>query len=400
MTRAVALALIMLAAWADSVCAQEVGVDAFGDARVVKAPDARSWRDGGLGKLRYGDGNVTPELGEISGIGNAQLLPELSAYAHLRYEPTQRYPIDVVEAYTRYRPVSTTPWRWSVKTGAFFPPVSLENEGIGWTSLWTLTPSAINSWVGEELRTIGGEAQFEWRGAEHQIEVTGALFGVNDPAGVQLADRGWTFGDRPTGLFDRTRLPDVTLRPGQTAPIYSRPFQEIDGRVGWYAGLSWRWLDRGRISLLYYDNEADPSATNGQFAWHTNFWSLGAETGIDNIVFKAQLMVGATEIAPLGHLSRTDFEAAYLLVGWDLGAWRLAGRIDQFSTSGYSPSGLIDLSETGHAGTVALTWRPFDWLRITGELLYIDSDRGQRLLAGLPARAHDTQAQLAFRLFY
>jgi hypothetical protein len=381
--------------------AQEIQLDAFGDARVVAAPNQRSWRDGGLGKTRYGDGNVTPELGEISGIGTAQLLPELSSYAHVRYEPTQRYPVDVIEAYTRYRPVSTTPWRWSVKTGAFFPPISLENEGIGWTSLWTLTPSAINSWVGEELRTIGSEAQIEWRGIEHQLTATAALFGVNDPAGVLLADRGWSFNDRPTGLFDRSRLPDVTLRPGQTAPIYSRPFQEIDGRVGWYAGLAWHWLDRGRLSILYYDNEGDPSATNGQFAWHTNFWSLGAETAIDDVVFKAQLMLGATEIAPLGQSSRTDFEAAYVLVGWDLGnAWRLAGRVDQFHTSGYAPGGLIELSEQGHAGTVALTWRPFDWLRITGEVLYIDSDREQRELAGLPARSRAAQAQLAFRLFY
>lgn len=400
MTRAAVLALLVVVAPPGLLAAQETSFDAFGDARVVKAPDARSWRDGGLGKLRYGDGNVAPELGEISGIGNVQLLPDLSTYAHVRYDPSQRYPIDLIEAYARYRPVSTTPWRWSVKTGAFFPPISLENEGIGWTSLWTITPSAINSWVGEELRTIGGEPRLEWRGLEHHIEATAALFGVNDPAGVLLADRGWTFGDRPIGLFDRSRLPDVTARPGQTVPIYSRPFQEIDGRVGWYAGLSESWLGRGKVALLYYNNEANPSATNGTFAWRTSFWSFGAETEIDDVVIKAQMMVGATEIAPRGRNSRTNFEAAYLLVGRDLGAWRLAGRIDQFSTSGYAPGGSLDLGETGYAGTVALTWRPLDWLRITGELLYVDSDREQRMLAGLPPRSRDTQAQLAFRLFY
>ena len=46
---------------------------------------------------------------------------------------------------------------WSVKTGAFFPTISLENDDLGWTSPYTLTPSAINSWIGEELRTIGSE---------------------------------------------------------------------------------------------------------------------------------------------------------------------------------------------------------------------------------------------------
>ena len=45
----------------------------------------------------------------------------------------------------------------SVKAGAFFPAISLENDDLGWTSPYTLTPSAINSWIGEELRTIGSE---------------------------------------------------------------------------------------------------------------------------------------------------------------------------------------------------------------------------------------------------
>jgi len=395
-----ALALIVVVALPGSSLAQDFHLDAFGDARVVDAPDDRSWRDGGLGKLRYGDGRVSPELGEISVIGTGQLLPELSTYVHARYEPTQRDAVDLIEAYARYRPVSTTPFRWSVKVGAFFPPVSLENEGIGWTSLWTITPSAINSWVGEELRTIGGEAQLEWRGDEHRLEATAALFGVNDPAGVLLADRGWTFDDSPTGLFDRNRLPDVLARPGQTTPIYSQPFQEIDGRVGWYSGLSWRWLDYGRITALYYNNEADPSASDGEYAWRTEFWSLGAETQIDRLVVKSQVMVGSTEIAPDGYRSRTSFEAAYLLLGWEFGAWRLAGRVDQFGTDGYSPGGAVDLGESGYAGTAALTWRPTDWLRITGELLHIDSVREQRTLEGLPARAQDTQLQLAFRLFY
>ena len=55
-------------------------------------------------------------------------------------------------------PAAAGPVSWSVKTGAFFPTISLENDDLGWTSPYTLTPSAINSWIGEELRTIGSEA--------------------------------------------------------------------------------------------------------------------------------------------------------------------------------------------------------------------------------------------------
>ena len=58
---------------------------------------------------------------------------------------------------------------WSVKAGAFFPTISLENDDLGWTSPYTLTPSAINSWIGEELRTIGSEgiAALRHRRARH-----------------------------------------------------------------------------------------------------------------------------------------------------------------------------------------------------------------------------------------
>ena len=398
--RRAARVLLVVVALPAPLHAQEFHLDAFGDARVVAAPDERSWRDGGLGKTQDGEGGVTPTFGQISAIGSAQLLPDLSAYAHARLDPTQRSAVDLIEAFARYRPVSTTPLRWSVKVGAFFPPVSLENDGIGWTSLWTLTPSAINSWVGEELRTIGSEGTLEWRGEGHTLELHGALFAANDPAGILLAERGWTFDDQPTGLFGRNRLPDVTVRPGYTTPAYSLPFQEIDGRPGWYGGATWHATGYGSVSLLRYDNEADPAATNGEFAWHTEFWSLGGKTRIYPITVMGQVMVGSTAFAPGGRTSRTDFEAAYVLVGWEHGAWRLAARFDQFGTDGYAPGGTIDLGESGFAGTVALTWRPREWLRVTGEVLHVASTREQRELEGLAAATQGTQAQLAFRLFY
>ena len=70
----------------------------------------------------------------------------------------QRSGVDALEAYARYSPQTSGDWQWSVKAGAFFPPISLENTEVGWTSPWTLTPSAINSWVGEEVKVVGGEA--------------------------------------------------------------------------------------------------------------------------------------------------------------------------------------------------------------------------------------------------
>ena len=115
------------------------------DLRAVAATQLRSYLDGGTGLLRFEDDSSSTALHFAEAVGqlHAQITPEFSALAVARIEPEQRTLIDFLEAYARYRPVSTTAWRWSVKAGAFFPPISLENTDVGWTSYWTLTPSAI-----------------------------------------------------------------------------------------------------------------------------------------------------------------------------------------------------------------------------------------------------------------
>jgi hypothetical protein len=53
---------------------------------------------------------------------------------------------------------------------------------------WTITPSAINSWVGEEPRTISAEAMLEWRGDQDHFEFVVAAFDLNEPAGDRPCD--------------------------------------------------------------------------------------------------------------------------------------------------------------------------------------------------------------------
>ena len=84
----------------------------------------------------------------------------------LRAEPQTRSVVDALETYLRYDDAGARLYRWSVKAGAFFPTISLENDDLGWTSPYTLTPSAINSWIGDELRTIGSEGTLRWK-SEH-----------------------------------------------------------------------------------------------------------------------------------------------------------------------------------------------------------------------------------------
>jgi hypothetical protein len=254
--------------------AQELSVDALADVRLIRPSSQRSWNDGGLGRLRFGgNGDNDPDLrlDQLIADTTLKLGPDALVFATFRHERTQQTAIDVLEVYGQYRFRPSEATQATVKLGAFYPPVSFENDGIGWTSPWTLTSSAINTWVGEELKTIGAEALIEWRTGNGVIGLTGAVFGGNDPTGLLIAARGWSFGDRPTGLFDRVRVADdVGRRARRYIPHYETEFLEMDDRAGFYGGLSWRENGLGRMALLHYDNKADPAARRfGQVAWRT-----------------------------------------------------------------------------------------------------------------------------------
>lgn len=376
------------------------------DLRGVAAGDERSWDEGGLGKARFGAGDDGAVLASGVLAGTAQVTPGLVAAATLQLDPGQAQPIDVLDAWVRYRPVSTTPWRWSVRAGAFWAPISLENEGVGWTSLWTLTPSAINSWVGEELRTIGAEASLEHRGASADVTAFVAVFGWNDPAGELLAARGWGLGDAYSGLGAVLREPDVYApRARSPVPMHYRPFREIDGRPGWYAGVSRESRGAGRQALLYYDNRAERDsweryAGHRAFSWDTRFWSGAAQRRLGDFVLAGQAMVGSTVFEPQpGMVLDTRFRAGYLLLARDSGTWRPAVRVDLFGTEQLGPTD-APLEEHGNALALALNWRPRSFLRVTGELLRIDSTRTQRRLGGLDARQVDWQVQIAAKLYF
>ena len=397
------LAALMVLGFCPPAGAVEFSFDGYADLRAIFPSNEVGWLDGGLGKLRYGSEQSNPEfrIAEVVGQGVAQITPGLMALAVIRYSPEQRTFFDVVEAFVRWRPVSTTPARFSLEAGAFFPPISLENTEIGWTSPWTLTPSAINSWVGEELRTIGAEATIEWRYPTGTLSAYAALYGWNDPTGILLNFRGWALHDQWTGLIDRPRLPDVWARQrDEPIPYRTAEFIEIDNRVGWYAGASWDEVGIGHLDILYYNNDADPTAETSQVAWETDFWNIGLSTEIGPVTLLAQGMRGRTFFQPSARWRELWFESAYLLAGWDIGeSWRVAGRAEVFSANETRPTPSLLFSEYGHAFTAAINYLPNDWLRVTGEYIRVDSTRRQRTQDGLPAHAIEDQFQLSLRFY-
>src|SRR5579871_5221356 len=311
--------------------------NAYGDVRLVVPPGDGSYLDGDLGKLHFGadDGSPNAHFVEAIGEARAQITPEWMVTATARLDPNYGATADLIEAWTRYRPVSTGEWSWSVKGGAFFPPFSLENDEIGWTDFWMITPSAINSWAGSELRILGGEGTLQWRRGDGTVTLIGAVFAWNENAGELISDRGWTMDDRVTGLFEASRLPDASaVLFGGKPPLKTHLFEQFDGNPGWYLDLSWEPADIGGFEVMRYDNDANPRATRGDdVAWHTSFWEAGFQRQFGIVTVLAQGLDGSTLIAPEPEYRlETNFRAAYALLGLDFDAWWFAARADWFQT--------------------------------------------------------------------
>lgn len=395
------LALILFAAPAFAV---DFKFGGFADLRLIAPPSSdHSWQNDGLGKLRYSKTDRILQFGGATGQATVLVTPELMLSAVGRIDPSLSPGADLIEAYLRYRPVSLTHWRWSIKAGAFFAPFSLENTEIGWAPYWTLTPSAINSWYGDELRTIGGESTLEWRDEAGTLKLIASLYGLNQPAGVLMAFRGWALGDQPAGLFEHPPLADAVMlqfhRPTHsTTPM----FAQYDNHPGWYAGAAWTASEHWHVEVFRYDNEADPAAHKDRdFGWRTKFWHLGLSGQWEDFTLLAQAIRGNTFVKTAPTIaSTTDFDSAFVLLGWERGAWRAALRAETFHTRDFSNTGAKpSLSENGHATTAALSWLANDWLKLTGELIALDSLRGGRSQTGLSPRQSETQFQLAARVY-
>ena len=392
------LAIAFPLTWAASAAAQELRVDGYVDLRLIAPPGDPSWRAGGLGPTRYDGSSPQAVIGAAVLEPSLQILPDLRAVIDVRYDPTETGgKLGLTEAYLRYRPVSTTQVYWWVKAGMFFAPISLENDSIGWSNAWTITSSAIDSWVGEELRTIGVEPTIEWRDTPvGTVRLFGAVFGDNETAGTLLGSSGWNLSDTITPLGGRVAQPTVG-----GVPASSTVFQQIDRNPGWYAGATVDSPDIGQVTVMRYDNDANIDANFIDSAWHTRFWSLAAKTDLAGITFLAQGMLGDTTVADSpAYAPDTHFDGAYLLAGYRIGEWRIAARIERFGTQGFDTSLDQDLSEHGTAETVALSWRPYRHLRLTAEWLHIDTTRQMRIEQGLAPRQVDNQEQLMARLSF
>lgn len=379
------------------------------DLRLGGADGEPSFTTGGFGKLelgggRGGDFNGKLLVQEAAVEWTPRFGWEWSAVVDGGHQPGQENGVDLYQAYLQYKPVPRSATRYKVRIGYFYPPVSLENEGRVWDVTNTITPSAIDSWIGEEVKVGGVEAQVAHDFGDQQLEVTGALFGLDDTAGALLAFRGWAFDDEKAQAFGGIRLPPLSnfVAGFQEDETYSS--REIDGRVGYYAKLAWRPPLPVSLEAFHYDNDGDRTSVtpDQQWAWATQFTDVGltAQLG-DHGRLLAQALEGETVIGPRRFLlSDVDFQSAYALVSYDFGRDTLTGRVDGFATQDRAPWPPAALGERGWALTAA--WRrPLNrLLDLRVEAIHVESNRPSRILGGEAPGQSQTGLQSSLRLSF
>ena len=367
------------------------------DLRAVDSDASRSFLDGGLGKTRYDANSRVISIGQAVLRGDVDLSDTVSASAEVSADDKHHGVVDVREAFIIWSPLPSSAWKTRVKAGFFFPPSSVEvdYDSIGWTPKYTISSSAINSWIGEELRTNGIEWTTRRLGryvnAPYDVGFVAAVFTGNDPTGTLLAWRGWSINDRIAGRNEVLQLPDLPVYrrrgpiPWQSRTIH--PFREVDGRIGYYAGTNLNFGSRLELAALHYDNRGDPlPVKDGQYAWRTRFDHVSAVwRPAGGWKFMAQAMHGDTLMGP--NAVALDFRSWYLLASHRLGPGALAVRYDRFSTSEHDILPNDPNNEKGHGVALAYNWPLSHSLALMTELLEVQSERAAReLIAERPSQ--------------
>ncbi|HXK11475.1 MAG TPA: hypothetical protein VMT70_17660 [Vicinamibacteria bacterium] len=405
--------VLLLVAAATLAEGGELELHGVGAARGLAVESRPAWIDGGFGRLTEGQDAASFE-GAVRAEAELGLDWSPSPVVLLRLQGAARtepgaaggWRAGLVEAFLQYRPELRPGAALRLRAGLMFPPTSRENVDPLWQSPYTLTLSALNSWIGEEVRLTGLDvAALLGSSGRSRFELGGMAFGGNDTAGALLAWRGWAFGPRLAVAGETLPLPPLpTLAPG--GPFAAQrgdgtvPVDELDGRVGWHARGRWSRDGLGLLQAAWTDNRGDRGLHRGQYAWDTRFASFGAEAQLGRLRFVAEGLLGDTGMGPAeGPRVDVRIRAGYALLTWPgFGdRLRLTARLDGFRNDDRDgqaePNG-----ESGWAMTFAFLCSPRPWLRAGVEYLDLRSDRPAAAFSGTPASTNGRRAQAELRL--
>lgn len=329
----------------------------FLSARAVDVKAQPSWTEGGYG--RFDVGAASSASRRIVNVDVAQLGIDwtpttwlvLHADGVARHEPSDAHGrgAGLVQAYADFYSA-----RWRLRLGNFWLPTSRENTDPLWTSRYTITYSALNTWIAQEVRPIGADLQFS---PNFYVTAGATLLRGNDTMGTELAARGWTLGNRLSVYGEDLPLPEDYRT---TKPVT----HDLDHRNGYSERIRVQLPERAMLQLTHIDNRAElVPEIDGQTPWKTRFNVVGGMIGQSSpTTLAGEWASGWTAVAFPGGSFRMDFETAYILLTQLRGRDRWTVRLDRFSTHGHARRAADASAESGRATTVA-------WLRqVSGHL--------------------------------
>ena len=397
-----------------------IGPDTFviaGDMRLAVIDGEQSWIERGFGKLRFGGREgVGPSKERVSAaLGSADLVWQpkfgwaLSATVVGSAQQRHRLEVGLSEAYLVFKPLSEGRIKFSGRAGLMWPPVSLEHSGPEWAVRDTITPSAINSWIAEEVKFVGAEATLSSAIGGGQLRATAAVVDANDTAGALLAFRGWALHDVKALAWRKHPLPVLGSGIEDDQPRFSHPLKEMDGgflkRPGWFVHAAWQWRGPVKIEAIHYDNGSNPDAVDsfGEWGWRTRFDNVGLIAALAPATeLRLQALQGRSKMGFVEgqrRLVETRFRSAFALFTQRFGnADSISARAEAFDTRNRGSEVTSSDDENGWAATLAAKHSLSRNLAALIELLHVESRRPARERIGLSPRQDQTQLQLSLRL--
>jgi hypothetical protein len=335
-----------------------------GRSAYVKAPP--SWTTGGFGRFDIGAdaaGDHATRTTALAQLG-ADWTPTTWLTAHgqvlARSEPsgTEGKRFGVVEAYADLHSE-----RWRLRGGYFFLGTSREHTDPLWTSPYTITYSALNTWIGQEVRPVGADLQYS---PSFYVTLGATAFRDNDTMGTLPAGRGWTLGNR-LSVYDES-LPVPGAAP-------TKPFTgDLDGKWGHSERVRLQIPERAMLQVTHLDNRAELVTRRNLEPWLTRFDIVGAQVGLTGPwTLAAEWMSGDTTVGFPGGTFTLDFDTVYLLGSYKREHDRISVRVERFSTSD---------DEDGRAWTVAWFRERNANLRAGIEYVHVTGDHPSAIDAG------------------
>ena len=402
------------------VIAAEYSIHGLVDLRASHTDSVnKSYLSAGQGKLGLNQGNDF-----FLAQGATQLAVNwdnnISAHAVVNaYLSDQDKAVGLTEGYLKYRSLpNQAGYRFQLKSGIFYPEISLENDAFAWASKNTLNSSFINTWIAEEVRVLGTEFKATRLGRinnnKFDLSASATAFINNDPTGALLAWHGWTSSSRQTLWTEKRAIPWFpALDEGKELENQARasdPFLELDNQLGYHLRVQWSLQSKGAVSIGYYDNQATPyKVVQGQYGWDTRFYHAGFEWKLSSsLLLTAQYLAGETLMQNIDRedVVNNSYMSQFIALTY---RWKtLLGnnkhkstlRAEQFSVTDHDQTEGDDNNEEGYALTLNHTYRLSQHWFLAAEATLIDSSRAARVYEEQAVDLVERQYQASARYFF